>query len=112
MNEMTAEKAQEALNTLEKIADATFPHFNKSMQLPISILRRVASGELAEVVHAHWIPVAKECYDITDDEQYPAYKYCSHCKISQKWPDHFNHCPNCGADMRQTEDGKDDSHAD
>ena len=114
-NEMTPLEAAEKLEHLVNNDYVNYDDAIEAMRVGSKLVRQIAAGELRPVVHAHWIPVAKECYDVTDDEQYPAYKYCSHCEISQKWPDHFKHCPECGAlmdesDMRQTQGGKDDSH--
>ena len=80
----------------------------KTLQLAATYMRKIAAGELKPMVHAHWIPCTKECYDITDDEQYPAYKYCSHCKMCYKWAERFNYCPFCGApmDKKENKDGK------
>jgi len=111
MNEMTPLKAAENLENGIKNFEMNMPISAEecirrdTIQFAASVLRRVASSELAEVVHAHWIPVKKECYDITDDDEYPQWEYCSNCKISQKFQQKY--CPNCGALM----DGKDDSNA-
>ncbi len=61
-------------------------------------IRRVASGELAEVVPAHWV---------FGHTQGHLWMKCSHCLKSQSGHTAtFDYCPNCGALM----DGKDDSH--
>lgn len=72
-----------------------------------SMLHRIAAGEYKPVVHAHWIP-GKAVYGEVD--------ICSRCGDYFKKPHEiFKSCPNCSAlmdefDMRQMQNGKDDSH--
>lgn len=70
----------------------------------LELLRRVASGELAPVIHAHWI--------VNTDDFTPK-KRCSACGYNKpiiagenvgQEPD--THCPSCDALM----DGKEDNH--
>ena len=121
MNEMTAGEAAEILEALPNNSDEykqyvevnpnyilVSPYCLRAFKVAAAILRRVASGELAEVKHAHWV-----------------YKNngwrCSNCEnLADFWSmsaaQHLGtSCPYCNAlmdksDMRQTQDGKDDSH--
>ena len=70
-----------------------------------SYLRRIASGEYAPVVHAHW--TIKQ--DMEDRKGLFIRIVRSNCGLHTGMKSNF--CPLCGADMRQTQDGKDDSHA-
>ena len=76
------------------------PFYNKLIDYVTSILRRVASGELAEVVHAQWIELPFGRHKCSN---------CKHlCAFDGDGTDYISpHCPVCGALM----DGKDDSHA-
>lgn len=76
-----------------------------------SILRHVASGELAPVVHAHWIDIGYY------GQHYKCILECSSChdEVEElKLRKSMKCCPSCGARMdesvmHQTEGGKDDS---
>lgn len=105
-NEMTAGEA--AQNTAKKLYErASNPNVARLVFIndkELEFLRRVASGELAEVVHAHWI--IKGTHAI-----------CSNCKGESRdaYEGDCDYCKDCGAlmdgfDMRQTQNGKDDSH--
>lgn len=120
MSDLTLIKAARILKTISIARDprsTDTEYYSKqaaALDFAASILCRVGSGELLEVVHGQWVSVKKECYDITDEDEYPSWKYCSNCKTSQRHQS--NYCPSCGAlmdesDMRQTQDGKDDRHA-
>ena len=55
MNEMTAANAAENLERLANdFKEVGTPGNAKILRYAASILRRVASGELAPVIHAHW----------------------------------------------------------
>lgn len=103
--EMTAE---EAANKLEAQAqccrDVDDMEDEEPLSYAASILRRVASGELAEVIHAHWIQGTRKVIDGYDYGYEPTYT-CSHCHHEEEYRK-TPCCPNCGALM----DGKDDSH--
>ncbi|MCK9576607.1 MAG: hypothetical protein M0R51_11845 [Clostridia bacterium] len=67
------------------------------------VLRRVVSGELVEVVHAHWIEMDDDCSNLWK---------CSHCGLVWEMSNddtpqenEMFQCPKCGALM-----GKGDSH--
>jgi len=70
MNEMTPLKAAENLENEIKNFDMSMPISAEecirrdTMRFVASILRRVASGELAEVVHAHWIEMDDDCSNL------------------------------------------------
>lgn len=103
-NEMTAGEAAERLaKRLEHLAfQIRMGEHNPNYSIAYEaaeFLRRVASGKLAEVVHAHW--EYRGC----------GWPYCSNCDTNaleggDEEPVESDHCPNCGALM-----GKDDSHA-
>lgn len=109
-NEMTAEEAAEILKLIAIARDPrstnTELYHTQAIALDwaVNMARRVASGELTPVVHAHWRNQGEEekATGITGTDNY----YCSICDQPNDWE--TNHCPNCGALM----DGKDDSHDD
>jgi len=75
-----------------------------------SILRRVASGELTEVVHAHWFEDTEpadgdiRCSNCGIAWPICVQKYLQHVGV-KKWTNFLKICPDCGALM----DEKDDS---
>lgn len=107
MNEMTAGEAAGILENEIKNFDMKMPISAEecicrdTICFAASILRRVASGELAEVVHAKWIKKG------TFSGGGETLAICSKCGYPMSWWTKPKHCPNCGALM----DGKDDSHA-
>ncbi|HVI41971.1 MAG TPA: hypothetical protein VM577_15070 [Anaerovoracaceae bacterium] len=112
MTDLTPQEAAESLDSLnEELFDGT----GDTLKFAASYMRKIASGEYAPVVHAHW----KECepgHDILFE--------CSNCGriISTGWgccededtqgnngcdpTEEWLNCPSCGALM----DGKDDSN--
>lgn len=100
-------KALDAMYNSEKFIKKA-DYWSRCAGEAASILRRVASGELRSVVHAHWIPDSSNpgndpliATAIFENWQFR----CSHCGdkiIGSK----SKHCGKCGALM----DGKDDSH--
>jgi rubrerythrin len=109
MNEMTPLKAAENLENEIKNFDMSMPISAEecirrdTMRFVASILRRVASGELAEVVHAHWIEMDDDCSNLWK---------CSHCGLVWEMSNddtpqenEMFQCPTCGALL-----GKGDSH--
>jgi len=74
----------------------------------VEVLRRVASGELAEVVHAHWTDYMADKKDWLRDDGKTVFIECSVCheKLCRNLMLSEKYCPACGALM----DGKDDSH--
>lgn len=115
-NEM---KAEEAAKGLESYAGGfVSAKAQKTLLLAASILRRVASGELAEVKHAHWKQVHWKGWDGDPDEgTHPECSNCGEMPLLNGCEDYEESpcCPYCGAimdesDMRQTQDGKEDSH--
>ena len=84
----------------------------------LSYMRRFASGELAEVKHAHWKQVHWKGWDGDPDEgTHPECSNCGEMPLLNGCEDYEESpcCPYCGAimdgsDMRQTQDGKEDSH--
>ena len=63
--------------------------------------RRIANGELVEVVHAHWICKYEPNEDCMGGSHYV--KQCSAC--GENYEEEYDYCPSCGALM-----GEDDSH--
>lgn len=90
----------EAAKNLERLAndfeEVGTPGNAKILRYASSILRRVASGEYAPVVHGYWVR-------INDTQE----QMCSECgqsyDIYAYRQDDYTHCPSCGALM----DGKD-----
>lgn len=82
----------------------------KTLQAALSYLIKIASGELAPVIHAHWKQVHWEGWDGNPEES--THPVCSNCggePLLNGCEDYELSpcCPSCGALM----DGKDDSHA-
>ena len=113
-NEMTAAEAAEKLELLidyagDTLDDALEFNLRRAVGAAASYLRKIASGEYAPVIHAHWISDSSNpdndpliATAIFENWQFR----CSHCGdkiIGSK----SKHCGKCGALM----DGKDDSHA-
>ena len=67
----------------------------------VEVLRRVASGELAEVVHAHWIDYMADKKDWLRDDGKSVFIECSACheKLCRNLMLSEKYCPNCGAIM-------------
>lgn len=59
----------------------------------VKILNQFPAADVATVRHGRWL-----CVD-TDTEQF---FLCNRCKKKEYWES--NYCPNCGADMRGTND--------
>jgi len=101
MNKMTAGKAAGILENEIKNFDMKMPISAEecirrdTIQFAASILRRVASGELAEVVYAHWNRINRMATGLSNEFR------CSKCGWSVK--DATKHCPNCGAIMLEDE---------
>lgn len=104
MNVMTAGEAARILKTISiarDIRSSDTEYYSKqaaALDFAASILRRVESGELREVVHANWKidedgHKCSKCNEYLTDEQY---------EYGDK-----RFCPSCGALM----DGKDDRRA-
>ncbi|MFA5659125.1 MAG: hypothetical protein WC900_07560 [Oscillospiraceae bacterium] len=117
-NEMTAGEAAEILNHLANTDYVDYDNALEAMRYSASILRRVASGELAEVVHGHAVLKHRHIgsYKYADcpecraeiEIEHPVecdIPYCSNCG-AQLAESFQNVCPRCGAIL----DGKDDSH--
>lgn len=101
MNEMSAAECAERL---EKISDATFPQYHKTISFAASVLHKVAAGELVEVVHGRW----REDTEPADGDL-----RCTRCGVA--WPKCtqdeiaaqgiwtlqtlFKYCPRCGCKM-------------
>ncbi len=94
MPEMTVKECADKLDnwTFAFIEDINARDF------AVSVLRRVASGELVPVVHGYWEKVKFSRGIIA----------CSGCGtyFQERQMAHKDHCPKCGALM----DRKDDSH--
>lgn len=123
-NEMTAEEEQEQLPDgmdmteiakrvqkvyIESLTSDWKPNVydQNALRYSASVLRRVASGELAPVVHAHWIKrydTLSQDYNSDDNWYYE----CSKCGGADSEP--AKYCHRCNATM--DESGKDDSHED
>lgn len=88
MNEMTAGEAAEELYRISRVFDTT-----GACSYAASILSRVASGELGEVEHAHWI--VKQ--DMEDRKGLFIRIVCSNCDLHTGMKSKF--CPTCGALM-------------
>jgi len=100
MNEMTQQETYSMIKTMEELSKNAHRFESTGNKVvpaddidkALEILRRVASGELAEVKHAH---ITGRGYDL----------HCSNCGVSTDIGK--NYCHYCGAVF----DGKDDSHA-
>lgn len=120
-NEMTAAEAADRICRLIAngkgmggVVSISGYYFEDALKFAASILRRVASGGLTPVIHAHWI-------EKTSSWNMGCEKYlaCSNCGERQcdTYSDKGNtHCDSCGALMdepvvSQAQDGKDDNHA-
>lgn len=108
-NRMTAGEAAERIYRLlangkcmDGLVSIKGDYFEDALELAASILRRVASGKLAEVIHAHWNYTSRPNEDCMGGSH--GVIECSHCK--EDYGAEYDHCPSCGALM----DGKDDSH--
>lgn len=102
-NEMTAEEAANLLYSLTEWGDFKQHEYVDALFKAIAILRKVAAGELVEVVHARWIK----------DHEASIFGACSKCGVTGRTD--YDYCEGCGAlmdaDMRNhISDGKDDSH--
>lgn len=60
-----------------------------------NLVQDAPTVDAVEVVHGRWIDAIEFCGDYI----------CSNCE-SLYGTNKFNYCPNCGADMRGVEDGK------
>ena len=113
-NEMTAEEAAEILeNMAEKDFQSDGAHFEADENIAInyaaSILRRVASGELRPVVHAHWIPDSSNpdndpLIAMTIEAKMPL--RCSYCG-GKFIGSESKYCGDCGALMDEKDDNDD-----
>ena len=57
------------------------------------MLRSAPTVYAVEVVHGRWL------------QSEPGYRLCSHCLADVAiYSGHINYCPNCGADMRGSEE--------
>jgi hypothetical protein len=109
MPEMTPLEAAKRIEEHNRIHSRKEPHavyIMQALNLAASLLRKIASGEYAPVVHAKWIDNGRG-------------HYCSNCSgyiTNSQWAVYKNpHCPYCGSLMDepatgQTRNGKDDSH--
>ena len=84
---------------IEELADHLSPSlsygkFIQPLRTAASTMRNVAAGEMAEVVHSHWVQInnTQEHYCNGCGAAFNLYAYC---KADYKY------CPNCGADMRK-----------
>jgi len=89
-NEMTPQEIAEKLLYLDSLIESD--EDVRVLSAAASIVRKVADGEYAPIVHGKWI--------ICSDGYYP---YCSKCKQEPKSGKMSKYCPSCGALM----DGKD-----
>jgi hypothetical protein len=114
MNEMTPLKAAENLESMvngvtlyqkgtEVLPNyvSLSPHCIELLSFAASTLRRVASGELAEVKHAHWIDYMADKKDWLRDDGKSVFIECSACheKLCRNLMLSEKYCPNCGAIM-------------
>lgn len=108
MNEMAPQECAERIEVHNRIHYATEgerAHFiTQALEKAVADERKLAAGELVEVVHAEWIYeryVGMWPVGVKRPEQ-----KCSHC---ENWSQVDGvYCPSCGALM----DGKDDNNAD
>lgn len=121
MPEMTAAEAAEKLEHEAAVLDAAHYFQNSEMadysvkladalKFAAPLLRKIDSGELAPVIHAHWIGG----YAQKNGQWAYTKPTCSHCHHSTE-NGTTKYCPNCNAVMdepvvSQTQGGKDDSH--
>jgi len=66
--------------------------------------RRIANGELVEVVHGHWIETTTFVHDGYDYSHVPTFT-CSHCRDELEYQ-HPKYCSECGALMDGKGDGE------
>jgi hypothetical protein len=107
MPEMTAAEAAEKVESFinyagDTLDDALGFNLRRTIGAASSILRRVASGELAPVIHAHWTGGYAHKGDVWTYTQ-PQCSNCHNAVIGGT----TKYCPSCGALM----DGKDDEDA-
>mgnify|MGYP000930045827 CR=1 FL=1 len=78
----------------------------KAMDLAIHLLRKIASGEYAPVVHAHWIDYMADKKDWLRDDGKTVFIECSVCheKLCRNLMLSEKYCPYCGAIMDERED--------
>jgi hypothetical protein len=99
--EITPERALQSAELLSEMQMNTAVDDDVvALEDAIDALQKIASGELAPVVHEKWI-----IGDIVFDKGFHNFT-CSNCGSTEVWFHGYNYCPHCGAKM----DGKDDSH--
>lgn len=116
-NKLTPHEIAENLEFIEeahliKGLGAEYDEMCESVKQAASIIRRVASGELKPVVHAHWIKETAYVHDGYDYSNVPTFT-CSNCRNENEYI-HPPYCDQCGALMDESRDGnsrngKDDS---
>ena len=60
-------------------------------------IRYMDAADVAPVVHGHW--------EIVIGSNGKEYMVCSECRVTQTLTGTFSYCPNCGADMREEDNG-------
>ena len=65
-----------------------------------SALIAIPAADVRPVVHARW---KKSYADPVAFGERPFFRYCSECHEATVY--RYNYCPNCGADMREVQDG-------
>lgn len=102
MPDLTLKEAADFIDEeLKFVGDMLEPEAEQAYSVAVNYLRKIASGELAEVKHGHW------------EYGTGAWLHCSKCGGSalasgDEEPEESPYCPYCDALM----DGKDDSNAD
>ena len=62
-----------------------------------AIIESVPAADVRPVVRGHW--------EIVTGSNGKEYMVCSECRVTQTLTGTFSYCPNCGADMREENDG-------
>ena len=75
----------------------------------LSVVLEKQTGQ--EPKTGHWISHREHCENLgVMPSGLGAYEWCSNCDCGidvREWHrNNYNYCPNCGADMREVEDGK------
>ena len=99
-NELTAAECAERLEYISRAViikgiGEKYDYLRDSVDQAASILRKVATGELREVVHAEW-----------KHEGDCGVTKCKNCDWSVEECINYNLCPNCGAIMDGKEGGE------
>lgn len=93
-------------------------NFKQAKSVPYRKATFIKANELLKALEqeprkGHWIGHREHCENLgVMPSGLGAYEWCSNCDCGidvREWHrNHYNFCPNCGADMRKVEDGNND----